>query len=222
MAAGPPAAAPPAKLRVGDLAAAAGPGGSIDITGNGTTIPFEWVHHDDGDGGLDEGGVKDDDRQLTVSNITVNEGNGSNYAVFSVVTVAGQTLNLTLADGTAVRTGSGDTLDFGSTLQYWDPTANTGAGAWTAYSPGFSVPGTAGANTTLLVRVLLNADSAFENSENFTLTAAYANGGAKSATKASRGAPRMPLPTRSAKRAPSTQPIDGAMAKNGLVKAPRA
>lgn len=131
---------------------------------------------DDGDGGLDEGGAKDDDRQLTVSNITVNEGNGSNYAVFSVGTVAGQTLNLTLTDGSAVRTGSGDTLDFGSNLQYWN------GSAWTAYSPGFSVPGTAGANTTLLVRVLLNADSAFENSENFTLTAAYANGGAKSAT----------------------------------------
>jgi large repetitive protein len=117
-----------------------------------------------------------DDRSLAVNSITVNEGNGSNYAVISVGTIAGQTLNLTLADGTAVRTGSGDTMDFGSTLQYWN------GSAWTNYSAGFTVPGTANANTTVLVRVLLNADSTFENSENFTLTAAYANGGSKSAT----------------------------------------
>ncbi len=60
----------------------------------------------------------DDDRQLVVHDVTANEGDGTNYAVFSIDTVAGQTLNLTLTDGTAVRTGTGATLDFGSTLQY--------------------------------------------------------------------------------------------------------
>lgn len=36
-----------------DTSAAAGPGGSIDIIGNGTTIPFQLVHYSDGDGGYD-------------------------------------------------------------------------------------------------------------------------------------------------------------------------
>ncbi len=45
--------------------------------------------------------------------------------------------------------------------------------------------------------------------------------GARSATSASRGAPRMPLPTRSMKRAVTTQPIEGASGKIGFVSAAR-
>ena len=121
---------------------------------------------------IDPNHALDDDRQLVVHDVTANEGDGTNYAVFSIDTVAGQTLNLTLTDGTAVRTGTGATLDFGSTLQYWDPTSGA-SGAWVNYSAGFTVPGTSNANTTLLVRVLLNSDNSFENSETFDLTATY-------------------------------------------------
>ena len=45
------------------------------------------------------------------------------------------------------------------------------------------------------------------------------SGGAMSAISASRGAPRMPLPMRSMKRAANSQPIDGASGNTGLVKA---
>ena len=47
------------------------------------------------------------------------------------------------------------------------------------------------------------------------------SGGVRSAISASRGAPRMPLPTRSMKRAAMSQPIDAASGKIGLVKAAR-
>ncbi len=47
-------------------------------------------------------------------------------------------------------------------------------------------------------------------------------GGVMSATSASRGAPRMPLPMRSTKRAATTAPSPVARANTGLVKAPRA
>ena len=47
-------------------------------------------------------------------------------------------------------------------------------------------------------------------------------GGVRSAISASRGAPRMPLPTRSMKRAATTIPTPEAIAKTGLVKAPIA
>ncbi len=43
-----------------------------------------------------------------------------------------------------------------------------------------------------------------------------------SATSASRGAPRTPFPTLSSKRAASTTPAVGAMAKSGFVSAPSA
>ena len=45
-------------------------------------------------------------------------------------------------------------------------------------------------------------------------------GGAMSATSASRGAPRMPLPTRSTNRPVNTQPMPSASGKIGLVIAP--
>ena len=45
--------------------------------------------------------------------------------------------------------------------------------------------------------------------------------GVRSAISASRGAPRMPLPIRSAKRAPKIQAMLGASAKNGFVTAAR-
>jgi hypothetical protein len=47
-------------------------------------------------------------------------------------------------------------------------------------------------------------------------------GGVMSASNASRGAPRMPLPTRSMKRAATTVPTPVARANTGFVKAPIA
>ena len=47
------------------------------------------------------------------------------------------------------------------------------------------------------------------------------SGGLKSATNASRGAPRMPLPIRSMKRAANNQPTVDAKGKTGFVKAAR-
>lgn len=46
------------------------------------------------------------------------------------------------------------------------------------------------------------------------------SGGARSATSASRGAPRMPLPTRTSSRAVMTQPAVEASANSGLDSAP--
>ncbi len=48
-----------------------------------------------------------------------------------------------------------------------------------------------------------------------------ASGGAMSATSASLGVPRMPLPTRSIMRAATTMPMPVASANIGLVSAPR-
>ena len=45
------------------------------------------------------------------------------------------------------------------------------------------------------------------------------SGGARSAMSASRGAPRMPLPTRSSTRAATSQPTDVASGNTGLVNA---
>ena len=46
--------------------------------------------------------------------------------------------------------------------------------------------------------------------------------GVMSASSASRGAPRMPLPTRSMKRAATTSPAPVASANSGLLSAPSA
>lgn len=117
----------------------------------------------------------DDDRTLTVNNITVNEGNGTNYAVFSVGTNAGQTMNLSLSDGTVNPTAISGT-DYTNTLEYWN------GSAWTAYSAGFTVPGADKSQVTLLVRVPISADNNFENAEDLKLTATYTSGASRSDT----------------------------------------
>ena len=66
----------------------------------------------------DTSSTKDDDRPVTVNNITVNEG--SPYAVFNVSGAANQLVELSLpAGGTA--TGGG--TDYGSGLEYWNGSA---------------------------------------------------------------------------------------------------
>ena len=76
-----------------DTSAAAGPGGSIDITGNGTTIPFEWVHHDDGDGGYDSLDISLD------YGLAVNGG--------SDINAGGGNINLNGTGGVGVAIGQG-------------------------------------------------------------------------------------------------------------------
>ena len=123
--------------------------------------------------------VRDNDTPpaIIVNNITVNEA--SPYAVFTVKAIEGASMTLQLSSGSAqVNT------DTGVQLQYYDPATNS----WLNYTAGssFNVPasGTAGANeqVPLLVRVSVNQDAVYEGPETFTLTAAYANYAAISAT----------------------------------------
>lgn len=119
--------------------------------------------------------LADDDRPLTVSDLMVNEG--SPFAVFSVGAKGGQYVQLTLSPGTA---SAGD--DYANALEYWDPAANSGVGAWSAYIPGTFVktPGEAIEPATLLVRVAIKVDQFNDNFETFNLTAT--NTGGSSAT----------------------------------------
>ena len=82
--------------------------------------------------------------------------------VISVTANVGQTLNLALSDGTGNPTATSG-VDYGTSLQYWN------GSAWTAYSPGFTVPGTGIGSTTVLVRMAINQDTVFENAEDFKL-----------------------------------------------------
>lgn len=119
--------------------------------------------------------LADDDRPLTVSDLMVNEG--SPFAVFSVGAKGGQYVQLTLSPGTA---SAGD--DYANALEYWDPAANSGVGAWSAYIPGtfVKIPGEAIEPATLLVRVAIKVDQLNDNFETFNLTAT--NTGGSSAT----------------------------------------
>jgi len=115
----------------------------------------------DGDGGADEAGIKDDDRPLVVSNVTVNEG--SPYAVFEVTGAAGQKATLGVNNNTS--TGL-------VTLQYFNGTN------WQPYTPGNLV--TLDANGKLLVRVALSPEQEAEldTGETFKLVATNTGGAA--------------------------------------------
>ncbi|WP_310568222.1 VCBS domain-containing protein, partial [Hydrogenophaga sp.] len=136
----------------GTATSAAGHAGIID---NGTgliTGAIDTSTTNDA-GANNASAVKDDDRALSVSDITVNEG--SPYAVFTVSGAAGQLASLSLADGTA--TGL-------SGLQVYD------GSAWVAYTSGTIALDSTG---TLLVRTALSPEqeAAIDNGETFTLTA---------------------------------------------------
>jgi len=132
--------------------------------------------------------VKDDDRALAVNSISVNEG--SPFAVFTLTAHVGQSLILGFSNGiqnTTARPGDGTpadgTEDYDPTsLQVWDPTANSGNGDWVAYNGAFAVRGEGVGTTPVLVRVKINNDPIFEGPEDFRLTATYTSGAARSAT----------------------------------------
>jgi hypothetical protein len=106
------------------------------------------------------------DGPLTVSNVVVNEA--SPFAVFTVSGEAGQKAMLSLSNGTA---GS---ADYGPGLETFDGTK------WVPYTTGALV--SLDANGKLLVRTPIQQDTAFENSETFTLTATNTSGSPGSGT----------------------------------------
>ena len=117
------------------------------------------------DGGSDGGAVKDDDRPVSVSSVTVNEA--SPYAMFTVGGAAGQLVSLTLTAGTATA-GAGN--DFTASLDV----STDGGTSWVPYGTGtVALAGTGG---TLLVRVPVLNDTTDEPSESFTLTARNTGG----------------------------------------------
>lgn len=120
---------------------------------------------------------------ITVNNLVVNEG--SPYAVFTVGSlIAGAKLTLALGDGQATATAA----DYTPSLEVWNPTGNSGAGAWVPYTAG-DVLAVASPETPFLVRVALGNQLAYEGAEPFKLTAAlsepingYPAGAAKTGT----------------------------------------
>jgi hypothetical protein len=106
--------------------------------------------------------LADDDRPVTVGDITVNEA--SPYAVFTVNGVAGQYVKLSVANGTA------DSADYGPGLEYYNGTT------WVAYIAGsyVQIPAT---GTSLLVRTAITNDVPYEGPETFTLSVFNTGGG---------------------------------------------
>ncbi|MBU3582221.1 DUF4347 domain-containing protein, partial [Polynucleobacter sp. AP-Capit-er-40B-B4] len=108
--------------------------------------------------------LRNDDRILSVSGVTVNEA--SPYAILSVIGVTGQYVKLSLTDGTATVG-----VDTSSALQYYD------GSAWQTYVTNSYVPIPAN-STTLLVRIAITNDLLVEGSETFNLLATNSDGSA--------------------------------------------
>jgi VCBS repeat-containing protein len=107
---------------------------------------------------------------LTVSDVSVNEGTGSNYAVFAVNLSAASsmaiTTSLALANVTAIG-GSGT----GNTIDYQNNNIEVSHDNGVTWAGGTSITFSAG-DTDALVRVLIRANSSTDAaSETFTLTA---------------------------------------------------
>ncbi len=141
--------------------------GTATIRDDGEGVIFLFDGPNAAFSGTSERGL-DDDLRLFVSSSTVNEA--SSHAVFTVETTGGQFMELSLADGTALRAPGSDpslngTQDYGPGLEFWD------GSVWVAYTGRFSVPGSGA--LTLLVRTPLLNDPVFEGPETFSLSASY-------------------------------------------------
>ncbi len=134
--------------------------GTATIKDDGTGTIFN------NDGTPNDTAAKDDDRPLTVSSVTVNEG--SPYAVVTVKGAPGQKVTLASADGTA---GS---ADYGPGLEVFD------GSQWVPYTPGSTV--LLNAQGELLVRTPVKADTLSEGSETFTVRAGNVSGSTFSGT----------------------------------------
>ncbi|MGG6242578.1 VCBS domain-containing protein [Nodosilinea sp. AN01ver1] len=121
--------------------------------------------------------VNPDNRALTVTSPTVNEG--SPYAVFTVDGEADQLVSLTVAAGTATQ-GS----DFSPNLEYWNGSAWVEYAGTPAAIPNTLPGGAANPNGLLFVRTAILDDAAFEGAETFTLTATNRAGTAAVGTAA--------------------------------------
>lgn len=106
----------------------------------------------------------DDDRPLSVVDITVAESGG--YAVFDVNTAAGQYVKLALIAGTATSS-----VDFGAGLEYFDTSLSTPA--WVAYTPGSLIQAH---SSVLQVRTPVIRDADEEPTEQFRLVATNTGG----------------------------------------------
>ncbi|WP_457767240.1 beta strand repeat-containing protein [Cyanobium sp. ULC065] len=126
------------------------------------------IYPDNNTGNTDPGALKDDDRAVSVNNISVNEN--SPFAVFSVSGTGNQPVTLALqndADGATNDAALG--TDTGTQIQYFN------GSTWVNYSSGTVDL----INGSLLVRVAINDDSTFEGPETFQL-AVTPTGGALS------------------------------------------
>jgi hypothetical protein len=125
---------------------------------------------DDGSGpdGDDTGTIADDDRPLSVNNVTASES--SPFVIFTVTGQSGQQVQLALESGSAT-VGT----DTGVGLQFFD------GSTWRDYTPGSLVTIPSGRNT-LLVRVTVVNDALLERSENFRLVASNTGGRSASGT----------------------------------------
>ena len=127
------------------------------------------VYPDNTTGATDGSAALDDDRALSVTDLSVNEA--SPYAVFTVTGVSGQLVKLEL-QSTGAGTGNATLgTDTGTALQYFNGTS------WVDYSAGTAVNIPAG-GSTLLVRVSVTSDSAYEGAETFRVQLANATSGA--------------------------------------------
>jgi hypothetical protein len=124
---------------------------------------------------------KDDDRGVSVADVTVNEG--SPYIVFSLDSFVGQKLRVDVSSGTATLGDVTQTgVDAADSLEYW--TGN----AWVSYTPGSYVEVTPAAGqlpgdaSSVLVRMAVKQDAPYEVSEKFSLRASTVTGKSASAT----------------------------------------
>jgi hypothetical protein len=113
------------------------------------------------DGTVNPNAIKDDERSISVNDITVNEG--SSHAVFEVSGFAGQLTSLELLLGSSDPATAGG-VDYssatGTGLQY------RSGSSWVAYSSGTFVPlDSAG---KLLVRTAITNDAISDNNESST------------------------------------------------------
>ncbi len=128
--------------------------GTATIKDDGTGTIFN------ADGTPNNTAVKNDDRPVEVSNLSVNEG--SPYGVFTVKSNPGQVLDLSLSGGTATVS-----LDYRKAYEFSSDNGKT----WTTYASGQTI-----VSTTTLVRFALINDSLIDNGETLVLTA-QARGG---------------------------------------------
>ncbi|MGB4356491.1 MAG: Ig-like domain-containing protein, partial [Limnohabitans sp.] len=140
--------------------------GTIMDDGTGQKWSFASVN-DTGSVTSGPGASFNDDRPVTVNDVTVNEG--SPYLVFTVTGNASQYVQLTMAEGTAKLDANGTPLadgseDYGPLFEYHN------GSAWVTYTPGsfVQIPST---GTTMLVRTSIVNDVPLDNSETVTLTA---------------------------------------------------